>query len=981
MGNAAPSSRLVRAGVAGLVLLSAAALAASVLLAGEVRQSVWRAAYALHCHDFAEAERLAEQALEAAPDCYAAAVIAGDAAAALHEHDRALSWYRRVPQDGSALSVRAQAGIGERLYIQADLAGAEQSFRHVLDHWPDHYHANRRYAYLMQVQGRSAESLEPTLRVIRAGLFGAAELHIAGCPSNRFIRDERLLKKCRRDHPGDVAPRLAEARLAVLQNDLAVAEPLLEQIVSEPPAVVESFVLLGRIYLDTARDEDYVALERQLPAKADTRAGIWHNRALWAMGHEEFEAAVRCCYEALLRSPNFVEANYTMSQLLVRLGESELAATIGERARILARIELLMPEFYDEPTTGRMLSLIADFDALGRYWEAAAICEYAALDADGAPDWALKGLVAYGHKLRRCGDKLFPTAFLEELRRFSGFPLPDFTPRKRRDAEPSSGGPQGEIRFADRAADIGLDFQYFNGSLGERGMEHIFETTGGGIAAIDFDQDLWPDLYFTQGAPIWEGDDPVERADRLFRNTRDGFRDVTAAARLGDIDFSQGVTVGDYNNDGFADLYVCNLRGNRFYENNGDGTFTEITESTGTAGDEWSLSSVLADLDGDGLSDLYVVNYLDRASVFDRRCRKNGHPLTCAPTMFPAAQDRVYLNLGDGRFREVTDTSGIVQNEGKGLAILAADFDGSDRLSLFVGNDTTPNFFFANRTSKAGRLVLSEQGLISGLALDGTGRSQATMGIACGDFAGTGELTLFITNFYADSNTLYQHLGGGQFVDRTREANLRESSLNTLGFGTESLDADLDGWPDLFVTNGHVDRSDATGEPDAMPPQLYRNQGGGRFELSPGADVGPYFEGKYLGRTVSRLDWNRDGREDLCVLHLYSPVALLTNDSTSHGNFLAVSLRGTTRSRDAIGATVQVTAQGQTWTQQLVAGDGYMTSNERRLVFGLGDVDGGLTVKVRWPGGAETRYVGLHANRDYMLLESQLSARELPGSR
>ncbi|MFG0297454.1 MAG: FG-GAP-like repeat-containing protein [Maioricimonas sp. JB045] len=970
MGSATSSDRLIRTVAAGLVLLAAAALIASILLAGNVHRTVWQAAQALHCHDFAKAERLAVAALEADPECYAAAVIAGDAASALHEHDRALAYYRRVPQDGSDLSVLAQAGIGERLYVKADLAGAERCFRYVLDRWPDHFHANRRYAYLMQVQGRSAESLEPTLRVIRKGLFGAAEIHIAGCPTNRFIKDERLLKKCRRDHPDDIGPRLAEASLAVLQNDLATGEPLLEQIVDTPDAAIEAFVQLGRIYLDTSRDREYASLEQQLPEGADAHAGVWHNRALWAMHRGEIEAAIRCCYETLQRLPNHVEANYLMSQLLVRQGKPDLAERIGERARTLARIELLIPEFYDEPTVERMQGLIADFESLGRYWEAAAVCEYAALDAQGAPDWALDGLLKYSHKLRKSGDQLYPTAFLGELQPFADFPLPDWTPLEQQQSEPSSGESTGTIRFADRAADVGLDFEYFNGSLGERGMEHIFETTGGGIAALDFDRDLWPDLYFTQGAAIWHGDDPVERPDRLFRNTGVAFADVTAVAGLGDVDFSQGVTVGDFNNDGFADLYVCNLEGNRFYENNGDGTFSEVTDQTGTGGDEWSLSSVLADLDGDGLQDLYVVNYLDRASVFDRRCRKNGHPLTCAPTMFPAAQDRVYLNRGDGRFREGTDTCGVVQKEGKGLAILAADFDGSDRLSLFVGNDTTPNFFFANRTASPGELTLIEEGLISGLALDGTGRSQATMGIACGDIAGTGELTLFITNFYADSNTLYEHLGGGQFVDRTREANLRESSLSMLGFGTEYLDADLDGWLDLFITNGHVDRSDATGEPDAMPPQFYRNRGDGTFDLQDAEDVGPYFEGTYLGRTVSRLDWNRDGRQDLCVLHLYSPVALLTNDSNDSGDYLVLDLQGMTRSRDAIGTTVHVAVGDRTWTQQLVAGDGYMTSNERRLVFGLGDIEGEATVTVDWPGDSRQTFEGLRSNRHYTLVEA-----------
>ncbi|MCA8999705.1 MAG: CRTAC1 family protein, partial [Planctomycetaceae bacterium] len=510
-----------------------------------------------------------------------------------------------------------------------------------------------------------------------------------------------------------------------------------------------------------------------------------------------------------------------------------------------------------------------------------------------------------------------------------------------------------------------------------RGMEHIFETTGGGTVAFDYDLDSWPDLYFTQGAPIWEGDDDVLKPDALFANRTGRAVLVTDPAGLGDTGFGQGATSGDIQNDGFPDLYVCNLYGNRFYENNGDGTFSEITDQTKTAGDQWSLSSVIVDLNRDSLPDLYVVNYLKRDAVFNQRCKRNGEPLTCAPTMFPAEQDRLYVNKGDGTFEEMTQTSGIVQPDGKGLAILAGDLDDSRRISLYIGNDTTADFFLKNQTDLGGKPVFREAGLISGLALDGAGRSLATMGIAAGDIDRSGSLDLFVTDFYETSNVLYLQEAPGQFVDSTKRAGLYEPSIPLLGFGTEFVDADLDGELDLFVTNGHVDRTFATGEPDEMPPQFYRGRPGVRFELLSSGRLGTYFEGKYLGRSVSRLDWNRDGRDDLSVLHLYTPVGLLVNESDVAGHFLKLFLKGRTVDRDAIGTKVTVYAGDDVWHHQLVAGDGYMTTNERQITVGLGDHAQADRVLIQWMDGTTTELFNLQGDSTFLIDQSELQPRFL----
>ena len=270
-----------------------------------------------------------------------------------------------------------------------------------------------------------------------------------------------------------------------------------------------------------------------------------------------------------------------------------------------------------------------------------------------------------------------------------------------------------------------MNFTYYNGADPGSGA-HMFEYSGGGVAVLDYDGDGWPDIYLTQGCPWPLQPDQTRYRDRLFRNLGNGrFEDVTETAGLGDNGLSQGVTVADYNHDGYPDLYVANILGSRFYQNNGDGTFRDITDQTGTAANVWCSSCLLADLNGDTFPDLYCVTYLAGPEVYEKKCETEGRPVQCAPHSFPAEMDRVYLNLSDGRYREVTQECGAAVPDGKGLGIVAADFDGSRRLSLFVSNDTTPNFFFVNQTEQpGGPLKLAESALYRGLAYDSMGRTR-----------------------------------------------------------------------------------------------------------------------------------------------------------------------------------------------------------------------------------------------------------------
>jgi hypothetical protein len=469
----------------------------------------------------------------------------------------------------------------------------------------------------------------------------------------------------------------------------------------------------------------------------------------------------------------------------------------------------------------------------------------------------------------------------------------------------------------------------------------------------------------------------------LLRNRGDGrFDDVTVSAGVGDNGYSQGVTVGDYNADGFSDLYIANIGLNHLYRNNGDGTFGDATFGLGRVDSSWTTSCVLADLNGDAFPDLYDVTYLAGREPLESICRddrRKGGVRTCDPGMFQAQPDRLLLNRGDGSFFDVSRQAGILAPDGKGLGVVAANFRKTAQLDLFVANDTTANFFFINSASPAGSPpVFIENALISGCAYDSDGRAKASMGVACDDVNGDGLFDLFVTAFYKESNTLYLQQPGEIFADRTGEAGLKEPSFQMLGFGTQFLDADLDGWPDLAVTNGHIDDLTEFGAPYRMPAQFFRNGGFGRFEKLLPAELGVFFERQQLGRSLARVDFNRDGLDDFVISHLDTPAALVANCTSGAGHFFTLRLHGVDSNRDAIGTIVRVEAGGRTRWKQLTAGDGYQASNQRQLVFGLGEHTSVEHLIVTWPSGREQRYSQVAADAEYILVEgrTQLIRRE-----
>lgn len=973
-----PLGSRLRNGTGCLLILALAGLSLAWLLRDNPEHLLQAAARAFALRDYPLAERLAVRALASQSEHAAAALQAGRAAEAQGHFEAALDYFELVPDQASQVAVMARVHAGEVLSTKLKrLSAATSQYQRALVLDPDNPVANDRLAYLLGLGGNHREATPLRLKLIRQHQFGPIHLLLL-CMGDFLFENPEQIEEFRVSVPDDPLVLTALARDALDKQQPGRAVELLRPVALAHPELLDTQVKLGQALLELHDDAAFLKWHADLPTSIELFPGIWFLRAGWARSHGDQSGAVRCYLETLYRDPNHQAANYHLAQLLQLLGQAQQAASFLDRSQKLQKFDTAVRAAWSgggEEHAMRQAAEVAE--SLGLIWEASGWNRLARQKFPQA-SWARSGVQRLetqlaGLPLTRTRPGMNPAEKLDRTR----YPLPNWATNPaplQTTAKHNNQTQSSPIAFANQAAKVGLNFQYFNSSDPLRPDRKMQEFTGGGVTVLDLDADGWPDVHLTQGCAWPYRSDNFQHVDRLFRNLgREAFQDVTALANLSENGFSQGATAGDFDNDGFPDLYICNIGGNRFYRNNGDGTFDDITEQSDTAGDRWSSSCLLADLNRDGLPDLYVVNYLAGSEVLERICQDaSGHSRSCMPRIYSAAQDQLYVNLGDGRFQDVTDASGIIVPDGKGLGIVAADFDGSGQLNLFVANDAVPNFYFVNRTPPGGAIPLfAEQGIASGLALNQDGRAQACMGVAVGNLDNDQRLSLFVTNFHDEPNTLYHQQSAGVFTDDTRSWGLYEASIPMVGFGTQFLDADLDGFLDLVLTNGDVDDSRDLGRQYQMPPQFFRNGGRGSFTELSANTLGPYFSGKYLGRGLARLDWNRDGRDDILVSHLDAPAALLTNTTEATGHFVAIQLRAVTTSRDAIGTTVSVTTKARNFVRQLVAGDGYYASNERQLSLGLGDAEQITELSVSWPSGRKQVFRNVPIDSRILIVEDQ----------
>jgi enediyne biosynthesis protein E4 len=556
--------------------------------------------------------------------------------------------------------------------------------------------------------------------------------------------------------------------------------------------------------------------------------------------------------------------------------------------------------------------------------------------------------------------------------------------------------PKGEAWFTDAAKEAGIDFVHFNGMSGEF---RISEIMGAGVALFDYDNDGDLDIYLVQGGVLGTGRPLLAPpkgplTDRLYRNDlvirADGtrtlhFTDVTEQSGLKSRGYGMGVATGDFDNDGWVDLYRTALGPNQLFHNNGDGTFTDVSDRTGTGDPRWSVSASFVDFDRDGWLDLFVGNYLDH-SVDERiRCdTRTGKRDYCGPRSYRPVPNRLYRNRRDGTFVDVTAEAQVAREYGPALGVVAADFNGDGWPDIYVANDGEPNLLWMNQQNGRFR----NTALLAGAALNGLGSAEGSMGVDAGDFDNDGDEDLFVTNLVGETNTLYVNNGSGLFEDRTAAAGLAVPSLPYTGFGTAWFDFDNDGWLDLLVANGAVRiRESVARATDPFPlderNQLFHNLGTGRFEEVT-SRAGAVFALSEVSRGAAFGDVDNDGDVDVLVTNNNGPARLLINHVGQRNHWVGLRLVGgptprpstgsgrpeRVEGRDMLGARVGVFRdKGPPLWRRARADGSYASANDPRVLVGLGDAAAVPRIRVVWPGGRVEEWTDIAIDRWITLKE------------
>ena len=535
-----------------------------------------------------------------------------------------------------------------------------------------------------------------------------------------------------------------------------------------------------------------------------------------------------------------------------------------------------------------------------------------------------------------------------------------------------------ELQFTDVTHEAGIHWTHIDGRSGQK---YFMETLGSGAAFFDYDSDGAPDLYLVNGAPLPGYDAAVNQntdktittitadfysrpTNSLFRNNGDGtFTDVTEDAGVGDTGYGHGCAVGDYDNDGHPDIYVTNYGENRLYRNNGNGTFSDVTEKAGVAEPRWSTGCAFADYDNDGHLDLYVVNYIVFNLEENPWCglKEKGIRAYCEPDNFPAQSDTLFRNNGDGTFTDVTKSAGIYNTTGKGLGVVWGDYNNDGAPDIYVANDSTENLFYRNN----GDGTFEEVGFMVGVALSENGAAENGMGTTFGDYDNDGWLDLTVTNYAQQTNTLYHNDSDGFFTDATTTTKTAQVTYPYLGWATAFIDYDNDGYRDIFVANGHLHENLMELGQEGTYGQrnlLFQNRRDGTF-AEVAETLGEAMQIADVSRGATFADYDLDGDIDICVTNANAPPRLLRNDGGNRNNWLQIRLPAS-----AIGTRVKVTTGNLTQTREVRSGDGYLSQSELKLHFGLGMRAVVDSVEVRYQSGAHQHFHDVRIN-DVIVIE------------
>ena len=531
------------------------------------------------------------------------------------------------------------------------------------------------------------------------------------------------------------------------------------------------------------------------------------------------------------------------------------------------------------------------------------------------------------------------------------------------------------VRLVDITKQAGLSFTHNNGAFGKK---YLPETLGSGAAFLDIDNDGRQDLLLVNGAN-WPGQTKSTSRSRLFRNRGNGtFEDITVSSGIGVEMYGMGVAVADYDNDGWQDILLTAVGQNRLFRNTGKNTFVDVTDKAGLGGRAaFSTSALWFDYDRDGWLDLLVCNYVKWTPETDVFCSVDGKQKSyCTPEAYRGTTSWLFRNKGNGTFEDATAKAGLFDATSKSLGVTLIDYDQDVWPDLFIANDTQPNKLYRNN----GNGTFTELGLQAGLAFSEEGRARAGMGVDAADVDNTGRVSVVVTNFSGEMLGLYRPVGGGQYSDVSPRSEIGRATRHTLGFGCFFFDVDVDGLQDLLVVNGHIDDTITSVQARvtyAEPPHLFRNLGGARFEDVAGKTGGGFAQPK-VGRGAAFGDIDGDGDPDVVITTNAGPAFLYRNDVLNGNRTMRLMLRGTKSNRDAIGAKVRLTAGADRYTKIVKTGSSYLSQSELPLSFGIGTRAGADRVEIEWPSGVRQEIGSLAAGAAYEIVEGQGVTRKTP---
>ncbi|QEF97250.1 ASPIC and UnbV [Stieleria maiorica] len=944
----------------------------------ESRQSLLKTVLAaIDSDDLAAADAAARKLLIADPGDLQALMLAAKIAENRDDFQGSLQLYRevieRLPTADSAPLDQLVASLvrSGRVYDAIEVLTAW------IDRFPNSPQPRLDLAGLAVMVG-VPETAIPSLRWLFQHNHGDMETLMLMANPARIEPDLEFCEQLLSRSGQDIRLRFAQARRDAIQLRWERVLEQLEPVVRRHPKFLHAQLLYGRALVESDQLAQLPTWIDTLPADVEELPGYWIVIGRWAETAGRPDVAAHAFLEVQrIDATSFPEHLAGLHRSLLELGlqndarrvEQQIAWQIGFRDAF---------KIYLDRDSESQVSALAVANALvdlGRIWEGEAWARHAvALPNDRVDDLKSRYL-SIRSKLQPSTPWILPEFNLAAVIRLSGdadahslIGSEHRRPQSPRSLRVKSRSP----RFENEAVARGFIHTCELAPDAEEKGHWLHQSSGGGIGVIDFDLDSRPDVAaaMLDGRPLQRNSSP----NRLFRNLGEEFVDVGESAGYNDSGFSQGITVGDINGDGFPDLFDANIGRNCLFINNGDGTFREVAQQVGLDDDSWSVSAAIADLDSDGNADLFVTNYCAGSRPFEQACFESGRYSACAPLLFEAAGDRVWKGVGNGKMMEMTSEWISPTTPGRGLGLVVGQIDQRDGLDVYVANDMTVNHLWSPE-KRDGKFHMIDISSIRGVGVNGKSESQASMGIAFGDADDDGDFDLYLTHFAKEYHTYYEQVTPGYWSDKSYPSGLAQPTVPLLGFGTEWCDFDNDGAKELIVTNGHIDDFHQADVAYRMPGQVFRRTTQYRWEECERDDLGGYFQHDHIGRALAIADLDCDGRNDALITHLYEPVAMLMNRTPDPGRFIRFNLQSTRTHRDAIGAIVTVTIQGRRSVAMVTAGDGYMCSNQRTVSFGVGQAESVEEVSVRWPSGQTQAFGSLDSSNEYLLVEGSEAFR------